>query len=102
MEQELKKKWVDALRSGEYKQYRGSMWKGTLEKAEALCCLGVLVTVSTGRHTCAPSFTKWGLSEEQVDQLVFLNDGKHANPGNPAMGKMHSFNEIADWIEENL
>jgi len=37
MNQEIKKKWVDALRSGKYKQ-----GKGTLRFNDKYCCLGVL------------------------------------------------------------
>jgi hypothetical protein len=37
MKQEIKEKWVAALRSGEYKQT-----KGYLHNEEGFCCLGVL------------------------------------------------------------
>lgn len=40
MNPELKKKWVDALRSGEYKQ-----GKGILNGERGFCCLGVLCEV---------------------------------------------------------
>lgn len=36
----IKSKWVEALRSGEYKQGRGSLCKG-----DSYCCLGVLCEV---------------------------------------------------------
>lgn len=37
MKAEIKKKWLEALRSGEYKQT-----KGVLRRGNAYCCLGVL------------------------------------------------------------
>lgn len=41
MNPEIKKKWVDALRSGDYKQT-----EGTLQKDDAFCCLGVLCDIA--------------------------------------------------------
>ena len=40
MKQEIKEKWVAALRSGEYKQT-----KGYLHNEEGYCCLGVLANL---------------------------------------------------------
>jgi len=42
MKSSLKKKWVEALRSGKYKQGRGALWKGD----NTLCCLGILCKIS--------------------------------------------------------
>lgn len=41
MDPELKSKWVDALRSGKYKQGRGYLCRD-----DAYCCLGVLCDIS--------------------------------------------------------
>lgn len=41
MNKEIKQKWVEALRSGEYKQ-----GKGTLRTNNLFCCLGVLCDIT--------------------------------------------------------
>jgi hypothetical protein len=41
MNQEIKKKWVAALRSGKYKQGTGKLKKSTPD-GDRFCCLGVL------------------------------------------------------------
>lgn len=40
MDPELKKRWVDALRSGKYKQCAGKLHDG-----EGFCCIGVLADI---------------------------------------------------------
>lgn len=47
----LKKAWVEALRSGEYKQGKARLCSGTGEN-EAFCCLGVLADI------CGPHINK--------------------------------------------
>jgi hypothetical protein len=44
MPKELKQKWLDALRSGEYKQATGALKNGN-----GYCCLGVLQMVADGK-----------------------------------------------------
>jgi hypothetical protein len=44
MHPELKKKWLEALRSGEYKQGQGCLRKSTSE-GDKFCCLGVLTDI---------------------------------------------------------
>jgi hypothetical protein len=110
MDKKIKKQWVKALRSGEYRQ--GAYALGRLSAdgvyIESFCCLGVLahecdptpwvrdrelVAVDpAGPFTLSPKFLEAaGLSREVIGQLAFLNDDG---------GK--TFDEIADWIEENL
>lgn len=47
MKKEIKRIWVEALRSGKYKQTRGRLCRNpqasTIAKAGGFCCLGVLV-----------------------------------------------------------
>jgi hypothetical protein len=101
MKAELKKKWVEALRSGKYKQNRDS-----LRYEDGFCCLGVLCDVYDN--------SKWeydyyryndntksctGLRGELLhevgvnhqENLVLLNDVKRAN-----------FDDIADYIERDI
>ena len=42
MNPEIKKQWVDALRSGKYKQYKGALRGINKNGDTSYCCLGVL------------------------------------------------------------
>lgn len=99
------RKWIAALRSGEYKQGRG--WLRP-EKDE-FCCLGVLLDLgdntkrtedgwitSFGKVGCvshlpAPVCYALSLSVEDRLKLISLNDAKK-----------YSFNKIADYIETEI
>lgn len=120
---EVKEKWVTALRSGDYRQ--GTLrlrWKGTAATSDTFCCLGVLSDLyrkETGRGHWVPG---------GVDGYIF-KDGYQMDTSGPTTGVCHwaginpddtdndsvighlmgmndhhrnNFNEIADWIEENL
>lgn len=101
MDPELKQKWVDALRSGKYKQGEGLL----RDKNDHYCCLGVLADVMgmewcyiRGRHSVEGSFTTELPSEilplNFQGQLIEMNDGM----GVPR----RRFKTIAKWIEKNL
>ena len=108
MDQEVKTKWVEALRSGQYKQA-----KGALCSPRGFCCLGVLLEtlnvprefepanmlVDVYRPTDDEAVTSYlptklavkiGVNLAFQGKLAALNDD-----GLP-------FNAIADYIEENL
>jgi len=110
MKKQIADMWVDALRSGEFKQGFSH-----LEKDGANCCLGVLCNLALvegvcdydssivvsrfdGVSLCLPkSVLEWagmvnrcGLMVDDETSLVELNDVA-----------MSSFNEIADAIEKN-
>lgn len=53
--EEIKAKWVAALRSGEYKQGRGSLRKVDSKGVDRFCCLGVLCDI----YTKEKETTKW-------------------------------------------
>lgn len=112
MDEELKAKWVAALRSGEYKQARGEM----LSSDGGMCCLGVLericgtpvetiakynydITITKpGVDRNSPDQSDWELRDIPIDvrnTLADLNDGRSGK-------REHSFAEIADYIEANL
>ena len=121
MNADVKKKWVEALRSGEYKQ-----GQGRLQRDGAFCCLGVLCDLhakETGLKwmTHAEAFSPvWpyssdgalvyiGRSAELPDEVVSWAGVEDSNPQvgakaayvwNDAEGK--TFTEIADLIEEHL
>lgn len=91
MDKELKEKWVEALRSGKYRQARN-----TIYYRRAYCCLGVLsVCIDTkmrGTRTDYPEDRV--LTFRTQRELSDLNDGLGCRPQN--------FREIADYIEKNL
>lgn len=95
----VKRKWIKALRSGEYQQGRC-----TLKRSDSYCCLGVLA------EEMVPEFMEnnqakevgvasikddlvilWGLTINDQDKLADMNDFDKK-----------TFPEIADWIEANL
>ena len=111
---EVKKKWVAALRSGDYKQGQGHLKGG-----DGFCCLGVLCDLHSkevdhygwqeqqggvysyqGRTgTITNEVSGWAdlpVSNDTCGILVSMNDGG----GDYALdGK--DFNYIADYIEKN-
>lgn len=105
MQPELKKKWVEALRSGEYRQGRDRLYDAT---TGSHCCLGVLAEVcefprDDAKHNGYYSFGGFvlvsslgpinsvvGLNNLETSKLIDMNDSGR------------SFNSIADWIEENV
>jgi hypothetical protein len=109
MDKALKAKWLEALRSGRYKQGQRKL----RNQEDEFCCLGVLCDISgqgqwrqgdnssTYRYCkewesafcCLPSFMEEfsGIGEETEEDLIALNDIDEL-----------SFPEIADWIEENI
>jgi len=122
MNSEVKQKWIDALRSGEYIQGQKN-----LESEGKFCCLGVLCDLavkdgvpvlvtkdSRSRHVLdSVSFTRYdgsaavlpekvrnwaGLSYSDFDdwKLIEMNDG------NGSGTRTYSFDQIADYIEKNL
>lgn len=128
MNKALKDKWLAALRSGEYKQGMNCLMQESPEGERSYCCLGVLCDVSDtgeweqrtvggevqeqfywrsmdnqGRPTINTADVPdhlakpWGLLErseplsDKQSRLMHMNDDGQ-----------FSFNEIADWIEENI
>jgi hypothetical protein len=122
---DVKAEWLTRLRSGDYQQAHGA-----LNRVEAFssgngagyCCLGVLCEVlvdtplgaivgwrgqegriklfgpldglpGTGSGVVLPDSVRHaiGLETDEQDALVLMNDDEHLD-----------FEQIADWIEENL
>ncbi len=115
MKKEIKEKWLTALRSDEYKQGAGMLY--TAEGGEPVhCCLGVLVDtmgydpygrfgdelrglarVNTEEELSSDFLCHVGLPHGYATSLMYMNDGKDTYEGN-----QQSFEQIADWIEENV
>lgn len=104
LDRDLKRKWVEALRSGEYDQGQWRLCRVTSGGAK-YCCLGVVYEVANGEDAwfSIPSTSELrtgcgemaayfppGLSDADAWALIDLNDSGR------------SFDEIACWIEENL
>lgn len=108
MPKEMKEKWLAALRSGEYKQSKGS-----LKTAKGYCCLGVLEMVCDGDVEYQNSSKDGALGVPTVEwvknhgleksyytdrfmaELVQMNDGTESCIP-------HDFLQIADFIEQNV
>ncbi len=54
MKKDIKKKWLKALRSGEYKKATGS-----LKTTSGFCCLGVLSDLYIKEHTTGRGKAEW-------------------------------------------
>lgn len=96
MNKTIKKKWLKALRSGEYKQGRVNLyWNGRY------CCLGVLRKIEyprsksssadAGVYLTGKHLESFGLTHEQQLFLSQMNDRD-----------LKSFKQIANWIDKNL
>lgn len=116
---DLKAKWVKALRSGRYKQGKNALRKRTEDGKLEYCCIGVLANVCgthwradpdaltpgsfvpTNKEVRLNTKSEWDDHTEYIDysvlpknlqkKLVDLNDTDNKD-----------FDQIADWIEENL
>jgi len=110
MNPEVKKLWIEALRSGNYSQGKFSL----RTKDDKYCCLGVLCELAVKSEIIPPAtlahrenpynyhydgqnknpskkVREWSGLDSRIGELIGMND--HCNK---------TFPEIADWIEENL
>ena len=106
MNQEIKQKWLKALRSGKYKQGRRIL----RNKQNEFCCLGVLCDIvnvewvedeelfrASYKSSISGGYLVYGLAKDldiywgSEHRLMNMNDAED-----------RSFVEIADWIERNL
>jgi hypothetical protein len=92
---ELKKQWIDALRSGKYKQARemlivdkegDEIINAPACEGVGFCCLGVLGALINPERVQYPDMTELG-----GHAFMTMNDAKRM-----------SFDEIADYVEKNL
>ena len=73
-DKEFYKKWVEALRSGEYKQTTKYLY---CEDKDAYCALGVGCMIAGVKD---PSFLDGWFSPEQVIDFVEMTDGVYLDP----------------------
>lgn len=108
----MKKKWLAALRSGEYNQGKGALYDPI---TEGYCCLGVLEHVCDGNvemYTGGPKAKAMAMPTEEwyeANGVAGLEDKQHDVFGTTTewhlahmndQGK--SFAEIADFIEKEV
>lgn len=114
MDERIKKLWVDALRSGEYKQGTGALCTTSFGIVEH-CCLGVLCELAIEDGVSLPKFERNnhvlfdGMDATLPESVVDWADLDCENPevdGALSLAEYNddgsSFFRIADLIEENL
>jgi len=122
MKKRVKKEWVKALRSGDYRQGTGKLKFTTDEEGDLYCCLGVLRDLYRKEHkgiswsTTEDAFCPRFLSHD-TDLPGKVVDWAGLSSGNPQIGKgsavsindekkgkkiVNDFNEIAGLIDKNL
>lgn len=107
MDAELKRKWVEALRSGKYQQ-----GKSALRCEDQFCCLGVLCDISGAGQ--------WNETHHGIYEYVVRGNSSRMGPPEPWQNSIglrleesgelwrmndirdKSFAEIADYIEQYL
>lgn len=108
MNEEIKTKWLEALRSGEYKQTTGRLRNS---QEEGFCCLGVLCDIMEPESWSDDDEHQECFSLPSNDILVktgmkmFLpNIDVDYTPSHLSTMNDHgsTFTEIADWIEAYL
>lgn len=93
-----KQKWVEALRSGEYKQCRRALHRSPIGNfnSHSYCCLGVVLKVVDPETNHPWDYSLLGkkkidLSGDQIELCMIMNDDDS-----------YSFKEIADVIEKEF
>lgn len=94
MKKGLKARWLLGLRSGQYKQGRGS-----LQRDGRFCCLGVLCEVSPAVNIRNNGDSY--LSKEALEYIGF-DDAVQQKLANFNDDEGYGFRRIATWIEKNL
>lgn len=106
MNKEVKTKWIEALRSGNYQQA-----KGYLRCGDKFCCLGVLSDIHAKEFELKWEGDTYGGEKKVLPTIVFKwAEVKDPNPEIPSeragLGGLNdggrTFAEIADMIEKEL
>lgn len=111
MKKEVKDKWVEALRSGEYTQGLQMLHDAD---SNAYCCLGVLCHIHSliseikwykdtyymGENLILPEKVKYWADLHSLDPLVEYAGGSYAL--STLNDRRVTFEQIADLIEEQL
>ena len=76
MNKQVKKLWMDALKSGKYEQGKGRLRRNMLGAQDRYCCLGVLCDLSISHQNTSSC---WGWVEGTCERSVvftFNDEGK--------------------------
>ena len=110
MKTDIKDRWILALRSGEYKQGRGFLYRND----GTMCCLGVLCDLYVkennkkweGNNMFYDLLGKTKSLPNEVQQWADLNDGNPTVSSHNSLAELNddgaSFEVIADIIEKEL
>lgn len=109
MNKTIKKRWLKALRSGDYEQGRSML----CSEKNTFCCLGVLVDIEFDGYWTTPlggcrhwliDGKSYGILPTKFRQQVGITDTQELQLSrmNDNTVKKSSFNKIADWIEKHL
>ncbi len=108
MKQKYKQPWIDALRSGKYKQGQYRLYN---EDQDTYCCLGVLCKInnleSYKNESDLETYFRFNIRSSSVGLPVLFSKKINITPMQEAkLTSMNdsyiSFEEIANWIEQNL
>lgn len=124
MDAKMKKKWVEALRSGKYRQGRGRLVKKKSRNSEyQYCCLGILLLVNGWKPERVPGLElpcshpeAHRMAKRKNGKLVSFHECLLPEDVRREMGVKYCeqdvlvdlndgrkrFSTIANWIEENL
>jgi hypothetical protein len=111
----VKAAWLEALRSGDYKQGRERLHRINDDGSSGYCCMGVLCELAIGSMPVYryQAEDEWGdpvFSYDGDDSYPPVNVMQWANLDRTAQftlsrlndDEVFNFSEIADWIEANL
>lgn len=116
MDKTWKRRWVKALRSGEYQQGTGTLCRfDPREGSLQFCCLGVLADIVDpdgwemedyeGNRTFSNAHWgetgDWQLPEGIAIETGFLDPPTMAKLVNLNDNSRYDFDQIADWIESH-
>ena len=101
--EKIKTSWVQALRSGEYKQGKFFLFTQTTVDGEKFCCLGVLCLIAGAdkeslRLNCHPHSV--GMFDSETFDVFYK--GKYVTLPELNDGYKLTFNQIADIVEEQV
>jgi hypothetical protein len=106
----FKKKWIKALRSGDYKQGKEALIRRNEDKVLEYCCLGLATCISGIKTITINKYINNGIGyipdkNILVPKIIrgdndLTNLLANKNDGNQC--KKQSFKQIANWIENNL
>jgi hypothetical protein len=104
----FKKKWLKALRSGDYQQGEAYLKNKSWDEATEYCCLGVACEVAGAKINMKkyPNFIESGCGIRGIKKVPKVLIGGEDNKVTDRLASMNDsgrgFKAIANWIEKNL